>query len=168
MQLVDHDTFLKQLTALFESTKEKGTIWLTHKRLTRDGDDATMKIEEGSSDMREYPCLVRATDGKSAKFSTRVDSKQLLKFHAFYGSLLKSSMTSLRKRDKKRDKQRLEQAAKRKKLMTEPIVLDGSKRGSGRRRRQRKLKAFLKQQESQKKFTEREEERKKAESMVVV
>ena len=143
-----------------------------------------MKIEEGSSDTREYPCLVRATDGKSAKFSTRVslvchipsnlnsrlfqvDSKQLHKFHAIYGSLLKTSMTSLRKRDKKRDKQRLEQAAKRKKLMTEPIVLDGSKRGSGRRRRQRKLKALIKQQESQKKFREREEE-KKAESKVVV
>ena len=140
--------------------------------MTRDGDDATMKFEEGSTDTREYPCLVRATDGKSAKFSTRVksfsfhsqdsfsrllqvDSKQLPKFHAFYGSLLKTSMTSLRKRDKKRDKQRAERAAKRKKQMTEPIVLDGSKRGSGRRRRQRKIKALIKQQKSQKKFRER-------------
>lgn len=159
--------------------------------MTHDGDDATMKIEEGASDTREYPCLVRATDGKSAKFSTRVslvlsvifpsfqsqfsfkyslqvDSKQLLKFQAVYGSLLKASMTTLRKRDKKRDKQRLEQATKRKKQMTEPIVLDGSKRGSGRRQRQRKLKALIKQQESQKKFREREEDRKKAESKVVV
>ena len=98
----------------------------------------------------------------------QVDSKQLIKFHAVYGSLLKASMTSLRKRDKKRDKQRLEQAAKRTKLMTETIVLDGSKRGNGRRRRQRKLKALLKQQGSQKKFREREEERKKADSRVVV
>jgi signal recognition particle subunit SRP14 len=154
--------------------------------VTHDGDDATMKIEEGSSDTREYPCLLRATDGKSAKFSTRVksylsfsfqsqsssqrpfqvESKQLFKFHAVYGSLLKTSMTSLRKRDKKRDKQRAEQAAKRKKQMTEPIVLDGSKRGSGRRQRQRKLKALVKQQESQRKFREREEERKKVESKV--
>ena len=152
--------------------------------MTHDGDDAAMKIEEGSSDTREYPCLVRATDGKSAKFSTQVslsalflpiailiqgsflqvDSKQLIKFQAFYGSLLKASMTSLRKRDKKRDKYRVEQAAKRKKQMTEPIVLDGSKRGSGRRQRQRKFKALLKQQESQKKFREREEDRKKAEA----
>jgi signal recognition particle subunit SRP14 len=144
-----------------------------------------MKIEEGSSDTREYPCLVRATDGKSANFSTRVsgflsfrsqfslkiaffkvDSKQLIKFQAVYGSLLKASMTSLRKRDKKRDKQRIEQAAKRKKQMTEPIVLDGNKRGSGRRQRQRKFKALLKQQESQNKFREREEDRKKAEVAV--
>lgn len=155
--------------------------------MTHDGDDATMKFEEGFSDTREYPCLVRATDGKSVKFSTRVslvchflsnlnshsrllqvDSKQLFKFQGFYGSLLKASMTSLRKRDKKRDKQRVEQAAKRKKRMTESIVLDGNKRGSGRRQRQRKLKALLKQQESQKKFREREEDRKKAESKVVV
>jgi signal recognition particle subunit SRP14 len=149
--------------------------------VTHDGDDTAMKIEEGSSDTREYPCLVRATDGKSAKFSTQVsvflpisiliqdsflqvDSKQLIKFQAFYGSLLKAHMTSLRKRDKKRDKYRVEQAAKRKKQMTEPIVLDGPKRGSGRRQRQRKFKALLKQQESQKKFREREEARKKAEA----
>ena len=90
----------------------------------------------------------------------QVDSKQLLKFHAIYGSLLKASMTSLRKRDKKRDKHRVEEAAKRKKQMTEPIVLDGNKRGSGRRQRQRKIKALLKQQESQRKFREREEDRK--------
>jgi len=166
MQLVDHDTFLKQLTALFESTKEQGTIWLTHKRLTQDGDDAAMIFEDGSSDTREYPCLVRVTDGKSTKLSTRVDPGQLPKFQAIYGSLLKASMTSLRKRDKKRDKQRLEQAAKRKKKMTEPVVLDGKKRGSGRRQRQRKFNALLKQQESQKKFREREEDRKKAEVVV--
>ncbi|KAF8167186.1 signal recognition particle, SRP9/SRP14 subunit [Crassisporium funariophilum] len=161
MQLVDHDTFLKQLTALFESTKEHGTIWLTHKRLTHDGEDAAMQHEDGSSDDREYMCLVRVTDGKSTEFSTQVDSGNLLKFQAHYGSLLKASMTTLRKRDKKREKQRLEQAAKRKKKMVEPVVLDGNKRGGGRRQRQRKIRAMLKQQESQKKMTEREESRKR-------
>ena len=75
-------------------------------------------------------------------------------------------MTSLRKRDKKRDRHRVEQVAKRKKKMTEPVVLDGKKRGSGRRQRQRKFKALLKQQESQKKFIEREKDRKKAEVVV--
>ncbi|KAF9562247.1 signal recognition particle, SRP9/SRP14 subunit, partial [Agrocybe pediades] len=162
MQLVDHDTFFKNLTALFESTKDQGTIWLTHKRLTYDGEDTTMKVEEGSSDPREYPCLVRVTDGKKHKFSTKVDSSELIKFHAFYGNLLKSSMTTLRKRDKKREKARADAAAKRKKEMTEPIVMDGHKRGPGRRKRQRQMKALAKQQESQKKFKEREEAKQKA------
>ena len=52
MQLVDHDTvsplrliaggcgvdvesqFIRQLAALFESSKETGSIWITHKRRT--------------------------------------------------------------------------------------------------------------------------------------
>ncbi|TFK42234.1 signal recognition particle 14kD protein-domain-containing protein [Crucibulum laeve] len=165
MQLVDNNTFLEQLTVLFESTK--GSIWLTHKRLTYDGEDATMKHENGSSeDSREYPCLLRVTDGEKAKFSTHVEAGQLDKFHAAYGSLLKASMTTLRKRDKKREKQRAEQAARRKKKMTEPVAVDAPKRGNGRRRRQRQVKAVLKQQGSQKKLKEREEARIKAEVVI--
>ncbi|KAH6896126.1 signal recognition particle, SRP9/SRP14 subunit [Coprinopsis sp. MPI-PUGE-AT-0042] len=164
MQPVDHDTFLGQLTALFESSNQKGSIWITHKRLTRDGDDAAMKHEEdGSDDTREYPCLLRVTDGKNTKFSTMVTTADLPKFYAAYGSLLKASMGTLRKRDKKREKLRSEQAALRKKKMTEPVALDGPKRGAGRRKRQRQLKAVAKQQQSQKKFKEREEARRKAE-----
>ncbi|PPQ89979.1 hypothetical protein CVT25_009619 [Psilocybe cyanescens] len=162
--LVDHDTFLKNLTALFESKREHGSIWLTHKRLIHDGEDSTMKHEDGASDTREYPCLVRVTDGKSTRFSTKVEPGELFKFQAHYGNLLKTSMTTLRKRDKKREKLRAEEASKRKKEMTEPIVLDGSKRGKGRRQQQRKIKALLKQQESQRKHHEREEASKKTES----
>jgi len=76
-------------------------------------------------------------------------------------------MTTLRKRDKKQEKLRAEEAAKRKKKMTETIILDGPKRGKGRRTHQRKFKAFLKQEESQKKYREREEARKKSEATVV-
>lgn len=50
--------------------------------------------------------------------------------------------------------------------MTEPIVLDGPKRGKGRRTHQRKVKALLKQEESQKKYREREEARIKSEATV--
>ena len=87
----------------------------------------------------------------------------LPKFYSAYGSLLKASMGTLRKRDKKREKLRSEQAALRKKKMTDPVALDGPKRGAGRRKRQRQLKAVAKQQQSQKKFKEREEARRKAE-----
>lgn len=94
----------------------------------------------------------------------QVEASQLPKFYSSYGSLLKASMTTLRKRDKKREKVHSEQAARRKKKMTEPVKLDGAKRGSGRRTRQRQLKALEKQEVSQKKFKERETARQKVES----
>ncbi|KIM82246.1 hypothetical protein PILCRDRAFT_820631 [Piloderma croceum F 1598] len=161
MQLVDHDTFFKQLAALFKSSEEHGSIWLTHERLTYD--DATVKHED-EEDSREYPCLVRVTDGKKAKFSTRVEPGQLDAFHATYGTLLKGSMGTLRKRDKKREKQRAEEAAKRKRRMTEPIPIEGPKRGSGRKKRQRRIKAAMKQEDSRQQAQKREEAKGKVKS----
>ncbi|KAK2459553.1 hypothetical protein APHAL10511_008432 [Amanita phalloides] len=160
MQVVDNDAFIKQLAALFQASK--GSIWLTHKRLLHDGEDAAMDHEDGGEDAREYPCFVRVMDGNKTKFSTKVVPGDLEKFYAVYGALLKSSMSTLRKRDRKREKTRAEQAARRKKQMTEPVVVNGPKRGKGRRKRQRQVKAALKQQESQKQFKEREEKRQKA------
>lgn len=148
--------FLNRLTALFESTKEHGSVWLTHKRFTRDGEDASMKTSDGANDAGEYPVLLRMTDGKETNFSTKIEPGQLDKFHAVYGSLLKASMTTLRKRDKKREKQRAEEAARRKRRMAEPIVIEGPKRGNGRKKRQRRIKAAVKQRESQLKAKERE------------
>ncbi|KAF9237099.1 signal recognition particle SRP9/SRP14 subunit [Melanogaster broomeanus] len=146
MQLVDNDTvILRQLTALFESTKDKGTIWLTHKRLTHDGEDATMS-DGGAQDDKEYPCLIRLTDGKTANFSTHVPPSDLVKFHTAYGTLLKSSLTTLRKRDKKRERQRAEQLTKRKQRMAEPVLVNGPKRGNGRRKRQRQVRAAARQE----------------------
>lgn len=72
-------------------------------------------------------------------------------------------MAALRKRDKKREKIRSEEAAQRKKKMTDPVVIEGAKRGNGRRIRQRKIKAAIKQQESQQKAKQREEAQRKAE-----
>ncbi|KAL5535855.1 hypothetical protein ACEPAF_3949 [Sanghuangporus sanghuang] len=157
MQLVDNDTFLKQLASLFKSSNQKGSsIWLTHKRLTYDGGDAHTSVTEGVSDAKEYPCILRATDGKEVKFSTHVLPGELDKFHAAYGALLKSSMPSLRKRDKKREKDRAERVARSRKRMTEPVIVEGRKRGAGRRKRQRRIKAAKKQEESRRKFEERQ------------
>ena len=135
-----------------------------------------MKSGKDGSDDRQYPCLVRAVDGKKTMLSTcvrlsvpplsicsvkqstsvQVQSGALDKFHSAYGALLKSSMPKLRKRDKKREKERADRAAARKKRMLEPVKIKGSKRGKGRRKRTRCIKAFLKQEESRKKFQERE------------
>ncbi|KAH7920950.1 signal recognition particle, SRP9/SRP14 subunit [Leucogyrophana mollusca] len=159
MQLVDNTTFLAQLTALFESTKDSGTVWLTHKRLTHDGEDVAMQDGDES---KEYPCIVRVTDGKAAEFSTQVELGQLDRFHAAYGSLLKASMTTLRKRDKKREKLRAERLAQRKQRLAEQVVVAGPKRGNGRRKRQRLVKAALKQEETRERIQKREEARTKA------
>jgi len=152
MDLVDNTTFLERLTGLFADKKGKGTVWLNHKRLNQDGEDAVMS--EGED--REYPCVIRATDGKKVGFSTHVEPGELDKFHAAYGSLLKASMTTLRKRDKKREKQRAEAIAARKRKLTEPVVVQGPKRGNGRRKRQRLVKAALRQEEAKKKAAEKE------------
>ena len=127
---------------------------------------------------KEYPCLVRVTDGNEAKFSTLVSDLPIRpscvgypmasmrpqvhpggldKFHAAYGNILKSAMTTLRKRDKKREKQRAEDAARKKRRLQEEIVVEGAKRGAGRRKRQRKVKAALKLEEAKKRAQEREE-----------
>lgn len=37
--------------------------------VTHDGDDATM---DSADDTREYPCIIRAIDGKEVKISTHV------------------------------------------------------------------------------------------------
>ncbi|KAF9495576.1 signal recognition particle, SRP9/SRP14 subunit [Pleurotus eryngii] len=166
MQLVDNDTFLQRLNELFASSVKRGTIWLTHKRLTYEDGDISMKAVDGSADTKEYPCLLRATNGDDIKFSTTVQPGELNKFYSAYGTLLKSSMGTLRKRDKKREKMHSEEAAKRKKRMTDPITIDGPKRGNGRRSRQRKIHAALKQQASQAKFKERESEAAKKGSVV--
>lgn len=86
----------------------------------------------------------------------QVLAKDLDKFHAAYGALLKNSMPSLRKRDKKREKERAERIAQTRRRLAEPVLIEGSKRGAGRRKRQRRIKAALKQEAARKKAEERQ------------
>lgn len=142
-----------------------------------DDGDIKMDTADGGDD-REYPCLLRATNGKEISFSTRVSPTHpssifyiltcvsptqvtptdLAKFTAHYGSLLKAQMTPhLRKRDKNKQKAKQDQANARKARMTEPVLIEGSKRGAGRRKMQRRLKLVRKQNESQEAFRVRGE-----------
>lgn len=70
-------------------------------------------------------------------------------------------MSSLRKRDKKREKQRAEEIARRKKRLSEQIAVQGPKRGAGRKKHQRLIKASLKLDEAKKKMADKEEARSK-------
>ncbi|EJU02651.1 signal recognition particle SRP9/SRP14 subunit [Dacryopinax primogenitus] len=145
MDLVDNDTFLTKLSDLFAHTTRKGSVWLTHKRYVHEGEDIKMN-GGGEEDGMEFSVLLRATDGHT-KFSTRISPNDLEKYHSAYGTLLKKSMSTLRKRDRKREKLRADLQAQREKRLMEDIKVDGPKRGNGRRKRQRQVKALRKQQE---------------------
>ncbi|CAE6418108.1 unnamed protein product [Rhizoctonia solani] len=156
MELVQHEEFLKRLAELFEKcNSSKGSIWLTHKRLTYEPNGPP----ESAGDDREYPCLLRAVNGRDIKFSTTVSSAELPKFHAAYSALLRQSMPGLRKRDKKKEKTKAEAMAARKQKLETDVVTTGSKRGRGRAKRQRKVRAAIKQQETRKVIAERQQAR---------
>jgi signal recognition particle subunit SRP14 len=94
-------------------------------------------------------------------FSSQITSGQLDTFLNAYGALLKSSMGTLRKRDKKREKVRAEKLAARKQRLAEPVPIEGPKRGKGRRKRQRKIKAALKQEAARQRMQEKQEAKEK-------
>lgn len=101
--------------------------------------------------------------------SSKINASELPKFHAAYGSLLKASMTTLKKRDKKKEKARLEKALERRKKLATDIQVVGPKRGAGRRKRQRIVKQVIKQAGEREKQIERDEARaKKAHPPTVV
>jgi signal recognition particle subunit SRP14 len=63
-------------------------------------------------------------------------------------------MSTLRKRDKKREKARAEKLAARKQTLAEPVLIEGPKRGNGRRKRQRRVEAALKQDAARQRMQE--------------
>ena len=91
----------------------------------------------------------------------QITSGELDKFLSAYGALLKSSMSTLRKRDKKREKLRAEKVAARKQRLAEPILIEGPKRGNGRKKRQRRIKAAIKQEAARQCIQEKQEGKEK-------
>ena len=63
---------------------------------------------------------------------------------------------TLRKRDKKKEKARMEAAALKKKRIMEGVVVQGPKRGNGRRKRERLEKVKLRLEEARSKLEEKE------------
>jgi len=94
-------------------------------------------------------------------FSSQIISGQLDTFLNAYGTLLKSSMSTLRKRDKKRERVRAEKLAARKQRLAEPVSIEGPKRGKGRRKRQRRVKAALKQEATRQRMQKKQEAKEK-------
>ena len=78
------------------------------------------------------------------------------RFHSEYGTLLKASMSTLRKRDKKRERLRADALTQKKKRLMENVVISGPKRGAGRKKRKRLITAAVKLAEFKKKAAEKD------------
>ncbi|KAL2920869.1 Signal recognition particle 14 kDa protein [Bienertia sinuspersici] len=96
---LNSDSFLNELTAMFERSTEKGSVWVTLKRSSMKSKVHKNKMNTAGEAI-DYRCLIRATDGKK-KISTTVGPKEHQRFQASYATILKAHMTSLKKRERK-------------------------------------------------------------------
>ncbi|KAJ8755515.1 hypothetical protein K2173_019313 [Erythroxylum novogranatense] len=99
MVLLQPDPFLNELTAMFESSTEKGSVWVTLKRSSLKSKVQRNKMKT-SGEPIDYRCLIRATNGKKT-ISTSVGAKDHQRFQASYATILKAHMTALKKRERK-------------------------------------------------------------------
>ncbi|EPQ29706.1 uncharacterized protein PFL1_02926 [Pseudozyma flocculosa PF-1] len=159
--LVSNSEFIQKLEALFTSSSEKHSIYVTSKRappkaLSSSSPTASQSDSSGGAQHGfSLPLLFKATNGASGtsriKFRTLVSAADLPSFQASYLSSLRSSLSaSLKKRDKAKERraEKVRDAARKRvtapdaqtgkeRLVTNHV---GSKRGAGRRKRQRALK----------------------------
>ncbi|PWN52697.1 signal recognition particle, SRP9/SRP14 subunit [Violaceomyces palustris] len=149
--LLTNDQFIQRLSGLFEASQTKHSVYISSKRCTdhKDGDgDVSMTAASASSSHEQSSILFRATDGQQSKatkikFSTLVHPDHVQAFNERYLPLLRSQLSScLKKRDKAKERKVEKQlTASRKKIEAEGgkvrVSGVGSKRGAGRRKRQR-------------------------------
>lgn len=110
MVLLQLDPFLNELTSMFESSTEKGSIWVTLKRSSLKSTAQKNQMTTAGQPL-DYRCLIRATDGKKT-ISTSVGVKDHQRFQASYATILKAHMTALKKRERK-DKKKAAEADKK-------------------------------------------------------
>lgn len=96
MVRLESGKFLTELNRLYDSTREKGSVFITMKTTNE-------KARKGKhANKGEYKCLVRATDGNHKKISTVVPMKELEKFKDSFSTILRAKMDGLKKRERKR------------------------------------------------------------------
>eukprot|EP01104_Vermistella_antarctica_P002681 TRINITY_DN12895_c0_g1_i1.p1 TRINITY_DN12895_c0_g1~~TRINITY_DN12895_c0_g1_i1.p1 ORF type:complete len:109 (-),score=8.93 TRINITY_DN12895_c0_g1_i1:174-500(-) len=101
MVLLDNDPFLTELARMFQRSKEKGSVWVTFKRVTLKAGSGEAKSKGNSGDV-DPKLLVRARAGNGKKISTVLTGKDVVRFQMSYATILKSEMDSLQKRDRRR------------------------------------------------------------------
>lgn len=102
MTLLENEQFLVDLGRLFQKAKASSSISITMKRYDGRTKPKPRNVDE-LPPPPEYNCLFRASVGPK-KISTVVHPKDVNKFQLAYASMLKLHMDSLKKRDKKADK----------------------------------------------------------------
>eukprot|EP00250_Pteridium_aquilinum_P002326 c12523_g1_i1 orf=196-546(+) len=105
MVRLDPDPFLNELTKLYEQHRDKGSVWVTLKRVHVDWKKKRKAAAESQDEAAEYRCLARATDGKK-NFSTLLSAKDHQRFQMAYATVLKAHMDALKKREKKDKKEK--------------------------------------------------------------
>ncbi|XP_038640052.1 signal recognition particle 14 kDa protein [Mustelus asterias] len=100
MVLLESDSFLTELTRLFQKCRNSGSIYLTMKKYDGRTKPVPRKGNPDTFDPADNKCLLRATDGKK-KISTVISSKEVNRFQMAYSNLLRAHMDGLKKKDKK-------------------------------------------------------------------
>ncbi|XP_064602348.1 signal recognition particle 14 kDa protein-like [Liolophura sinensis] len=101
MVLLENDTFLSELTRLFQKSRTSGSVVLTMKRYDGRTKPKPRPGRGGSQlEPSEYKCLVRAQLANK-KISTVITQKDVNRFQLAYANLLKGNMDGLKKKDKK-------------------------------------------------------------------
>ncbi|XP_054153465.1 signal recognition particle 14 kDa protein-like [Oppia nitens] len=107
MLIENNETFLSEMTKLFQTNQTKGgSLYITMKRLeprdhkVKSGSKAKSE-SQSSSGQSENKCLIRVHNSKK-KISTIVSAKDVNKFQLAYANLLKGNLIGLKKRDNKK------------------------------------------------------------------
>uniref|UniRef100_UPI00398F7C14 signal recognition particle 14 kDa protein n=1 Tax=Pristiophorus japonicus TaxID=55135 RepID=UPI00398F7C14 len=100
MVLLESDSFLTELTRLFQKCRSSGSIYLTMKKYDGRTKPVPRKGNPDTFEPADNKCLLRATDGKK-KISTVISSKEVNRFQMAYSNLLRAHIDGLKKKDKK-------------------------------------------------------------------
>ncbi|KAM4625319.1 signal recognition particle 14 kDa protein isoform 1-T1 [Polymixia lowei] len=93
MVLLENDSFLTELTRLFQKCRNSGSVVITLKKYDGRTKPVPRKGHSESFEPADNKCLIRASDGKK-KISTVVSTKEVIKFQ-MVGFLLWRTPTSL-------------------------------------------------------------------------
>uniref|UniRef100_A0A7S3BJB0 Signal recognition particle 14 kDa protein n=1 Tax=Haptolina ericina TaxID=156174 RepID=A0A7S3BJB0_9EUKA len=96
MVQLDPDAFLTQLTRILERSRGQGTLYVTFKRYAGKEGKRVNEV-----DPAECRCLVRAVGAKQ-KISAMISAKDHRRFMQSYGNIMKVSLDSLKKKEKKK------------------------------------------------------------------
>uniref|UniRef100_A0A3Q4AEX5 Signal recognition particle 14 kDa protein n=1 Tax=Mola mola TaxID=94237 RepID=A0A3Q4AEX5_MOLML len=94
MVLLENDSFLTELTRLFQKCRTSGSVVITLKKYDGRTKPVPRKGHSDSFEPADNKCLIRASDGKK-KISTVVS------LICAYSNLLRAHMDGLKKKDKK-------------------------------------------------------------------